>query len=76
MGKRVVVLGCGRVGQAMVKDLATEQDWEITAVDAFDTAFSGLQGFTNIATRQADLSDPAVVAQVVAGHDLARRGCD
>ncbi len=71
MGKRVVVLGCGRVGQAMVKDLATEQDWEITAVDAFDTAFSGLQGFTNIATRQADLSDPAVVAQVVAGHDLA-----
>lgn len=71
MGKRVVVLGCGRVGQAMVKDLATEQDWEITAVDAFDTAFSGLQGFTNIATRQADLSDPAVVAQVVSGHDLA-----
>lgn len=71
MGKRVVVLGCGRVGQAMVKDLATEQDWEITAVDAFDTAFSGLQGFTNISTRQADLSDPVVVAQVVSGHDLA-----
>lgn len=68
---KVVVLGCGRVGQAMVKDLATEGAWEITAVDAFDSAFSGLEELSNVTTRQADLSDSAVVAQVVAGHDLA-----
>ncbi len=68
---KVVVLGCGRVGQAMVKDLATEKDWQITAVDAFESAFSGLNGLPNVATLQADLADPSVVAEVVAGHDIA-----
>ena len=33
---KVVVLGCGRVGRAMVMDLASERGWEITAVDALD----------------------------------------
>ncbi len=30
---KIVVLGSGRVGNAMVRDLATENEWEITAVD-------------------------------------------
>ena len=68
---KVVVLGCGRVGRAMVMDLASESGWEITAVDALDTAFAGLEGFANVATRSADLGDPEVVAEVIAGHDLA-----
>ena len=68
---KVVVLGCGRVGRAMVMDLASERGWEITAVDAFDTAFAGLEGLANVTTRGADLGDPEVVSEVVAGHDLA-----
>jgi lysine 6-dehydrogenase len=68
---KVVVLGCGRVGQAMVKDLAGEEDWQVTAVDAFDSAFAGLGGLANVRTTQADLGNPAVVAEVVSGHDLA-----
>jgi len=68
---KVVVLGCGRVGQAMVKDLAAESGWEITAVDAIDTAFSGLEGLANVDTLRADLADSAVISNVVAGHDLA-----
>jgi len=68
---KVVVLGCGRVGQAMVKDLAGEVDWEVTAVDAFGSAFVGLEGLANVRTQKADLGDPEVVADVVAGHDLA-----
>ncbi|MEX1310964.1 MAG: saccharopine dehydrogenase C-terminal domain-containing protein [Candidatus Sulfomarinibacteraceae bacterium] len=68
---KVVVLGCGRVGRAMVMDLALERGWEITAVDALETAFAGLEGFANVVTRGADLGDPEVVAEVVAGHDLA-----
>lgn len=68
---KVVVLGCGRVGQAMVKDLAGEKEWAITAVDAFDSAFAGLEDFSNVDPLRADLADPSVVAEVVAGHDIA-----
>ena len=68
---KVVVLGCGRVGQAMVKDLAGEKEWAITAVDAFDSAFAGLEDFSNVEPLRADLADPSVVAEVVAGHDIA-----
>ncbi len=68
---KVVVLGCGRVGRAMVQDLAGEKDWKITAVDAFDAAFSGLDGLSGVRTLKADLGDADVVAEVVAGHDLA-----
>jgi len=68
---KVVVLGCGRVGQAMVKDLAAEGGWEITATDVRDGSFEGLAGMENVRSRRVDLADPSVVADVVASHDLA-----
>lgn len=68
---RVVVLGCGRVGQAMVRDLAGEGDWRITAVDVSDAAFGGFAGLANVETRAADLADAGAVRDAVAGHDLA-----
>jgi saccharopine dehydrogenase-like NADP-dependent oxidoreductase len=68
---KVVVLGCGRVGQAMVKDLATEDGWEITAIDVHDGAFEGLAGIDNVSVRRADLGDAAVVSESVAGYDMA-----
>lgn len=68
---KVVVLGCGRVGNAMVRDLATENGWEITAVDYAQSSLDRLTAVPGVTTRQADLGDPAVVAEVVQGHDLA-----
>jgi saccharopine dehydrogenase-like NADP-dependent oxidoreductase len=70
MGQRIAVLGCGRVGRAMACDLAAENDWEITAVDAFEAPLDALAGTANITPRLADLGDPSVVAEVVVGHDV------
>jgi saccharopine dehydrogenase-like NADP-dependent oxidoreductase len=55
----------------MAVDLAAEEGWRITAVDAFETALAGLGDLPNVTTRTVDLADPAVVAEVVDGHDLA-----
>jgi len=71
MVQRVVVLGCGRVGRAMVRDLAAEDGWEITAVDAFEEPLDALAGRPNVTPRRADVSDPGSLAEVVGGHDLA-----
>ena len=68
---KVVVLGCGRVGNAMVRDLATESGWEITAVDFAQESLDRLKGLPSVTTRQADLGDANVIAGVVRGHDLA-----
>jgi len=55
----------------MVRDLAGEADWRVTAVDVHDSAFAGLEGLANVSTLRADLGDPVVVGDVVEGHDLA-----
>jgi saccharopine dehydrogenase-like NADP-dependent oxidoreductase len=68
---KIVVLGCGRVGQAMVKDLASESDWAITAVDVVDSPFGGFADLPNVEPRLADLGRPEAIREVVAGHDIA-----
>ncbi len=71
MNQRIVVLGSGRVGQAMVRDLAAENAWQITAVDVSSAPLDALSGLDDVTGLTADLRDPAVVRDVVAGHDLA-----
>lgn len=63
--KHIVVLGAGRVGAAMAKDLAS--DFKVTVADVSDTALARLQG---LGTRKADLSTAAGVAAAVEGADL------
>ena len=41
--KRVVVLGGGRVGAAMVRDLAADEGLVVTLVDAFDSALKAVR---------------------------------
>ncbi len=68
--KRVVVLGGGRVGAAMVKDLAADGDLEITLVDAFDAALEPFADDPTVTCEKADLSMADEVRRVVGSHDL------
>jgi lysine 6-dehydrogenase len=67
---KVTVLGCGMVGAAIVRDLAKDGEFAVTAVDASPTALEGVRGLEAVTTVQADLSDPATVTRQVAGADL------
>jgi len=66
---KIVVLGGGRVGSAMARDLARDPQFEVTVVDASAEALGALRE-TGIATERGDFADPAAVARAVGGHDL------
>ncbi len=66
---KIVVLGGGRVGSAMARDLARDPRFTVTVVDASAEALGALRE-TGIATARADFADPAAVARAVEGHDL------
>jgi lysine 6-dehydrogenase len=69
---KIVVLGGGRVGSAMARDLARDPRFEVTVVDASEAALArlGSPGDTGLKTERADLADPAAVGRAVRGHDL------
>lgn len=63
----VVVLGAGRVGSAMAKDLAT--DFKVTVADRSEDALARMAA-AGVATRSADLASPEGVKAAVADADL------
>ncbi len=65
----IVLLGAGRVGAAMVRDLAAEDAFRVTAVDASPAALEGLAA-EGIDVAEADLSDRDEVWRVVGDADL------
>jgi lysine 6-dehydrogenase len=65
--KHVVVLGVGRVGGAMAKDLAP--DFQVTVVDRSEDALARMRD-AGLATLVADLSKPEAVKTAVAKADL------
>jgi lysine 6-dehydrogenase len=66
---KIVILGGGRVGSAMARDLAREPRFEVTVVDASAEALRRLEGW-GLKTERADLADPAAVGRAVRDHDL------
>ncbi len=67
---RVVVLGAGRVGSAMVRDLAAAGEFEVRAVDRSPEVLAQVADTPGVATLVADLAEPATVAQAVGDADL------
>ena len=63
----VVVLGAGRVGGAMARDLAP--DFKVTVADRSEGALSSMRG-AGLSTRAADLSLPDGVKGAIADADL------
>ncbi len=69
--RRIVVLGCGRVGALMAKDLAAHSDLEVTAVDARQETLRRLKAQARLKTKKTDLSNPKEVSRLVERFDLA-----
>ena len=67
---KIAVLGAGRVGKAIVRDLAKDGEYIITVSDLSQTALDSLDDLPNVRLVQADLSSPVDVADVVKGSEL------
>lgn len=67
---RITVLGAGLVGSAIIKDLATESDFEIKAVDINRNALKKLENQVPIRIVEANLGREGVIPGLVADADL------
>ncbi len=68
---KVIVLGTGRVGQAIVKDLADSGRFEVTAADLSQDALEPLSTIPGVTIERADLAAPGEIARLVTGQDIA-----
>ncbi len=68
---RVVVLGAGLVGSPMALDLAKDPSFEVTVADVREEPLAALVAVNSrIRTRQADLSDLALLRSLVEEADI------
>jgi lysine 6-dehydrogenase len=66
---KIVILGGGRVGSAMARDLAADPRFDVTVVDTSAEALRRLESW-GLKTERADLADPAAAGRAVRDHDL------
>jgi lysine 6-dehydrogenase len=68
---RVIVLGAGRVGEAIARDLAANGQFDLKVADVSQTALDRLAAVDGLTTERADLAAPGEIKRVVGGYDLA-----
>jgi saccharopine dehydrogenase-like NADP-dependent oxidoreductase len=69
--KNVVVLGAGMIGTAIAQDLAAQDALQIHVADSRQENLDRVQGRAPVRTHHVNLSDPAVLQELVKGADLA-----
>jgi len=67
---KILVLGAGLVGSAIIRDLAREDGFSVTAADVSQDALDRLNGLEHVTRMRADLSDPAKIRELAGSHDL------
>lgn len=68
--RRVIVLGAGKIGGAIVDLLGHWGDWEVTVADQ-NEAFLGLINEEHARRAIVDVSDPAALGAAIDGHEYA-----
>lgn len=80
MNKKIAVLGCGRIGATIARDLASDERLEVSVFDASDANLAAIREVAPVVTRTLDLSDIAALRKeldavdVVAGAMPSRLG--
>jgi saccharopine dehydrogenase-like NADP-dependent oxidoreductase len=68
---KVIVLGAGRVGEAIARDLAANRRFDLTVADVSESALDRLATIPGVATERADFAAHGEITRLVAGQDLA-----
>ena len=69
--KRVTVLGAGRVGRVIARDLASDSELQVTVADQCGETLKALADEMPIHTVKADLTRPGAIRELVSGKDAA-----
>jgi len=67
---RIVVLGAGMVGSAIVEDLAQEQGMSVKVVDRSQKVLEKVKAKVAVEGIQANLQDKGIISSIVADSDL------
>lgn len=67
---KVVVLGAGRVGSAIARDLSSDTMFDVTVADSSKQALENLDKTLVVQTMELDLSQPGNVRAAIEGQDL------
>jgi saccharopine dehydrogenase-like NADP-dependent oxidoreductase len=70
IGTKIIALGAGLVGSAIVKDLTREDEYNVLAVDLNQAALDKLNKEPTVSTKKVDLSEKSRVASLVEEFDL------
>jgi saccharopine dehydrogenase-like NADP-dependent oxidoreductase len=68
VGKKVVVLGAGRVGKVIASDLS--KDFDVTSADLNESALVSLAARYPVKTRVTDLANAAAISEAIKDADL------
>jgi len=67
---KAIVLGCGLVGGLIAKDLAKDEDFQVTVADIDEGKLNKLTKETEIRGIKADLSDSSDIKKIVTEQDI------
>jgi len=68
---RIIVIGCGKIGSTIAKDLSQSLEAEITVADKFETAARQVAGEIGGEWTTVDASSKGSIAQALRGFDIA-----
>ena len=77
MRTKLILLGAGKIGDAILNLLSHSGDYEITVADrdAERLNYVDKENFPNVTSVYADLNDQTKVSQLIQGHDVTLSAC-
>ena len=74
---KLILLGAGKIGDAILNLLSHTGDYQLTVADRDPQRMEYVQkaGFPNVRCVQADLADVNTVAELISGHDITLSAC-
>jgi lysine 6-dehydrogenase len=70
MAAHAVVLGCGMVGATIARDVATDPDFSVSAIDVDAARLKTLDGIPRVQPQRVDLSDPSRLREAISRADV------
>lgn len=77
MQTRLILLGAGKIGEAIVALLSASGDYAITVADADPQRLAQIEqaNFANTTTQLADVADPQALGALIRGHHVTLSAC-